>query len=835
VNIAETAGSWRVALRIARRSAWRHKARSVLVLVMLAVPVYAGSVLVTAWSNLGLMADREAEWQLGHADLKVSGTNQAALLAALPAGSRTAPLLTGETIVAAPAGYAVVAYESADLASPLTLGMYVRRAGRLPAATGEVAVTTALASVLGVRPGDHVWAGMPLRPLTMTGVIDLGRSLRVPALVLPANTPMSSSPSRSLLVDLPAEQSAWLPPQSSGAPGADHFSYQKHVPPSVTERALLAAAVTLVVGFAAGQIGLLVGATFAVGARRQRRELGLVGAVGATGKQVRRIVLAAGLVLGAIAAMVGTGLGLVTFRALQSIVERVADHPPSGTSPPWLQLGGVAAFAVAVGLVAALIPARVASRYSIRATLTSRSAPPRSGRWLLLTGLTLIVVGGAAAALSARPTGRPEVIAAAAISVLAGVAACAPALVGGLGRTARLLPLPLRLAVRHAARHRFRTGAAVAVVTVTIAGSVALAFVNGAKEVNATMALGAANQQFELETLPYAQARTGHVILNQAAVELLPAIDIARIAAALPVKQTVELRTATGSAEPAQALQDAEQPGLVAPVSQNRVAIGGPELVRLVAGREATPGERALLAGGGAIAFHPSLANGGTVTLLVDKQRIPLDAVVVPVDRDYSALPGVIVTPATAQRLGLRAEPAGVVFDTTRAPTSADLDAANAIVLRPQAHAAAGTVGAPIALDVAKPPPPAAGPRTETMFYVLAVLSAAVSLLAAAAAVSLATSESRDDLATMVAVGVTPRVRRWMTAAQAAVIVGLGAPLGLAVGIVPAAGLIAYSTSLKWQMPWLPLAASVIAVPLAATVFASLLTKTRPVLNRRIQ
>ena len=192
MNLAETAGSWRVALRMARRSAWRHKARSLLVLVMLMLPVYAGSILATAWSNLGLMAERESEWQLGHADIKVSGTSDAALRRTPPAGSRTAPLLTGETIVATPSGYAVMTYESTELDSPLTAGMYVRRAGRLPAA-GEVAVTTALARVLGVRPGDHIEAGMPLRSLTVAGVIDLGRSLRVPALVLPANVAMSPS------------------------------------------------------------------------------------------------------------------------------------------------------------------------------------------------------------------------------------------------------------------------------------------------------------------------------------------------------------------------------------------------------------------------------------------------------------------------------------------------------------------------------------------------------------------------------------------------------------------------------------------------------------------
>jgi putative ABC transport system permease protein len=434
---------------------------------------------------------------------------------------------------------------------------------------------------------------------------------------------------------------------------------------------------------------------------------------------------------------------------------------------------------------------------------------------------------------SARPTGRPEFIAAAAVMVLAGVVASTPWLVGGLSVAARGLPLPVRLALRHAGRHRFRTGAAVAVVTVAIAGSVALGAVNGAKTVNAMVVLSpGSGQPVEVPVPPYGRARTGQVMLDRAAADLLPAGDLARVAAALPTRQVVDLRFGANNAQAYQPFDEA-RPG--ATISQFRVAVGGPELVRLVAGRDPTPAERAVLDRGGAIAFHSTLVTGATVRLLLgDNEQRTVDAVVVPVDRDYAALPGVVITPATAQRLGLATEPGPIVFDTTRPPSDTELAAANAMVLRPQAHAAAGTVGTPVALDVAAPPPRPNGPRTETIFYVLAVLSAAVSLLAAAAAVSLATSESRDDLSTMVAVGVTPRLRRLMTAAHAAVIVGLGALLGLAIGIVPAAGLIGYSTSLEWRTPWLSLAAVVVAVPLAATLLAGLLTRTRPVLTRRL-
>jgi hypothetical protein len=49
-RFAEVTGSWRVALRIARRSTQRHRARSALVLLMLFVPAYAATVV--GWANL---------------------------------------------------------------------------------------------------------------------------------------------------------------------------------------------------------------------------------------------------------------------------------------------------------------------------------------------------------------------------------------------------------------------------------------------------------------------------------------------------------------------------------------------------------------------------------------------------------------------------------------------------------------------------------------------------------------------------------------------------------------------------------------------------------------
>src|SRR6202008_2822857 len=69
------------------------------------------------------------------------------------------------------------------------------------------------------------------------------------------------------------------------------------------------ALVMLIAGLGLLEVVLLAGAAFAVGARRQMRELGLVAATGGSTRHVRRVVLAQGLVLGVAGAAIGVAVG----------------------------------------------------------------------------------------------------------------------------------------------------------------------------------------------------------------------------------------------------------------------------------------------------------------------------------------------------------------------------------------------------------------------------------------------------------------------------------------------------------------------------------------------
>ena len=74
---------------------------------------------------------------------------------------------------------------------------------------------------------------------------------------------------------------------------------------------LVVGALCMLVGML--EVVLLVGAAFAIAARRQVRDLGLLAANGGAGPDLRRVLLAQGLVLGAVSSVVGVALGVAAF------------------------------------------------------------------------------------------------------------------------------------------------------------------------------------------------------------------------------------------------------------------------------------------------------------------------------------------------------------------------------------------------------------------------------------------------------------------------------------------------------------------------------------------
>ncbi|MFF3211926.1 ABC transporter permease [Streptomyces sp. NPDC002886] len=238
----------------------------------------------------------------------------------------------------------------------------------------------------------------------------------------------------------------------------------------------------IMVGFAAVALFVatfLISNTFTMLVSRRTRELALMRAVGATRKQVRRILLTESVLVGLIASVAGivTGTGVA---ALLQAVFSSADSPDA----PLTLLPSTVIIALLVGtalpVIAAWVPVRRAMAIPPVAALGAAepAAPARAGSLrtgigaaLLLTGLATTLYG----ALTASDTKDARtVIALGAALTLSGALALIPLLSRPF--TALLRPLLLRLspvhgdlAARNTVRDPRRTGATASALAIALA------------------------------------------------------------------------------------------------------------------------------------------------------------------------------------------------------------------------------------------------------------------------------------------------------------------------------------------------------------------------------
>jgi len=325
------------------------------------------------------------------------------------------------------------------------------------------------------------------------------------------------------------------------------------------------------------------------------------------------------------------------------------------------------------------------------------------------------------------------------------------------------------------------------------------------------------------------QARVGQVVIPADAAARLKPEQVRAVEAALPTRAGLPVTVLTDQAS----VFDVGNPNGAAVMPAQTIAVGDTEadradLIRAVTGAEPPPAALAALRDGGAVVFYPDLLRDGHLSIGPER-TVP--AVLVAAPDYYSDLPGAVLAKDTAARLGLATRGGGIVVDTTRAPTAAEVATANARALAAQLGAEPSALPAEVVVGARQE---RRGRDYGPMFLVLAAVSGVVTLAASAVAVGLATSEMRDDLSTLAAAGAGPRLRRRVAGAQAGLIVGIGALLGLLGGIAPAAGMVAFRADLDWRVPWLPLVLTIVVVPALAIAGTALFTRPRLVLVRRL-
>ncbi len=226
----------------------------------------------------------------------------------------------------------------------------------------------------------------------------------------------------------------------------------------------------------------IISNTFNIVLGQRVRELSLLRAVGATPRQVRRSVLIESVIIGATAAAVGLGLGMLGALGIRALFSAFGGSLPDGPLPLSLR---TVAWAAAVGIgftvVASLIPAVKASRISPVAGLHDDPGADAQHRrmWRPLVGAGLAAVGlvltgrGLFADFDSTTVQLLSLAAGAAV-VFVAVSVLSPLIAGPVVSTlarplGRFLGRPGRLARENAARSPRRTAATAVALTVGLA------------------------------------------------------------------------------------------------------------------------------------------------------------------------------------------------------------------------------------------------------------------------------------------------------------------------------------------------------------------------------
>jgi putative ABC transport system permease protein len=875
---------WRPALLVAWRDALRHRGRSVLVLVMVALPVLAVSAAVVVIKTAQISGGEGVDRRLGAAEARVwaqggvpvlqapdpdqhgwmpldeepaqEPLDAASLAEVLGPDARIVPIRDGGGGVRLGDRVVELAVTEVDLGDPLAAGLFMLADGRLPLDTDEVVANQALLDE-GVVLGAEVDLGP--REVTVVGVGRHAQNRTMPSVLGPIGSVLTDEQElrQDWLVGRP-DPVTWQDVEALNALGGIVVSRAVLADPpdaedvagqlgngSIDNEAY--AVVVLVVVMALLEVVLLAGPAFAVGARRHARSLALMAASGGTPAQSRRVVLASGIVLGAVASVAGLVLGVVTGWVLLPLVQRFDGTWFGPFEVPLGWLAAIGLFGLASAFLASIVPAWIASRQDVIAVLAGRRGDRRPRASTPVLGLVLLGAGIAGSSYGAVASdsgdGAIWMAASAVVSVL-GMIMVVPVVVALAGRLAGRLPLPVRYAARDAARHRTRTVPAVAAVAATVAGVVALGIADASDELE--------NERTYLPQLAMGDGRltvtSGSVLLGEEAPDPGPLYDRA--------EQVVRETAPDVEVTPLQSVEEAYSPDGYTSVyvvgetatEDPGLAYAGPQL--LVADSAAEAGA----VGDVAQAVDEALASGRVVVLAgaptdaatatvrqerwssgyaeqpedVSAQEVPATYVV----WDQPVAPAAAIAPRTVvEELGLPVAPYELRL-------TGDLDADTQKRIEESVAAVAPESWVYVERGYQRPV------EAVIILLVLGVLGGVLMLSGTLTATFLALSDARPDLATLSAVGAAPRTRRGVAAAYALVVGLVGALLGAAVGFIPGIAISRPLTSASWSpagehgpylaVPWLLITVVVVALPLFTAAVVGLTARSRLPLVARL-
>jgi len=652
--------------------------------------------------------------------------------------------------------------------------------GRYPSGDGEVAVTKGVAAIFDLHVGG-TWS-------------EGGQARRVVGVV---ENPLRLSDDFGLLapgrLDRPATVTVRIAgsPQDFGSlqlPGGRPIGIEGNGSSRAGATATVLALATICLLF----VGLVAVAGFTVMAQRRQRALGMLGAVGASDRHVRLVMVANAAAVGAVAALIGAATGLAGWIALAPRLESVADHRIDRFALPWWAVGAAAGLAILTAVAAAWWPARAAARLPIVAALSGRPPRPQPAHRSAAAGV-LVLAGGLIALAFSHQTNHPNpvLIITGTVATTLGALLFAPLAVRALGAVAGRAPVAARLALRNLARYQARTGAALGAVTLVVGIAATIAVSARSADAANAAAAGTGNLPAN-ELIVYL---SGDVGAPQAALppdqwQTLQA-RVTDIASSLHTDDVLLLDAALAAAAPEPLSRGAAS----GPAGNLGFAKGGGGHVTVDAGGGSPPailGRVTPVSNGFTIdnvtplyvATPEVLAHDGikasdvdpTADVLTSRTDLAglqlvsgraniehpkIQRVALP---HYSAEPNSLITTHAVETLGLQVLPGGWLIRADHALTPSEMNSARRMAAAAGLHIE--TRSAPHSLN-------ALG-RYATGIAVLVVLGVL------AMVVGLLRSETAGDLRTLTAAGAGRRTRRALTATTAGALALLGGVMGTA-------------------------------------------------------
>ena len=545
--------------------------------------------------------------------------------------------------------------------------------GRLPASTGEIAVSSALAQTEGISVGDSI----PLRSLgtdrrSASAVTASVVGVIAPTAAMTRNDPqdsyvfataderaalgLNSTPAVLYVTGDGTSAAGLLDSVTRAAGGAQVYTADDIVAMRAANGQSGVSATLTLLGIlgpvCAVVAAIVIATTFTTLVARQTRTTGLLRCIGASRRQVMGAVLRTAALTGVAGSVLGAGLG--TGAAALLVHSGVVD----GLGSQYLTITP-ASLALAVGLsalvtlIAVLRPTRRAARVSPLVALTGVVADDRTlGRRRLITAVlgVLLILAGAALTGVAVLIGVPEITAVGAVVLTLGILAALPLLVVGasrlIGRLAGAERRPvLQLAARNLERNPGRASATTAALLVSV--GVATTMVVGMATVAASMS-GYLASSNPVDIIVQSVAPDDDAAALTSRIEQ---VDGVRTAVLVP-ELTVRADSSAGSDD---LILHAVDEAAVAPIIRSHAGLEGLNDGTLVVG-EAN-----------------ELPEGSQVTLTG-----PAGAVTLSVHVEKSGL-GPVITPAVAHRLAGDAPTARALWARTSGDGS---DAAPAVRVR---------------------------------------------------------------------------------------------------------------------------------------------------------